>query len=400
MSKVSPHALPNITLNPAPPNLLREASHLPNSDSSISGSMIQQFVLQTLDMLGAALEGVEWGVYDVLLPQEKVRRITFDVEIAQERVDCELVTFGTPFLESMIQAARHRGRLQVRRIQTRVEPPSANLEEKLSSLVHFVKCKPPKAVRWWREEGLFLLCSFHVKFQADEMVENIVSVLTDTHSLAEVTSLLPSLESHWFTSGPVSETGPGSDGSEEEAFFQSGPGGSATPLRVSIPFSFENVFTQAAKAVQPEVRKRIENIASQNRSQLRDELEKSRHYYETTLRTLERQVKNSTDAVRLERLNQKIEATKRDKEHRIEDISRAYDVSADLRLDQAILYRAPVVCVETQIQQRTDLFPFVFRYYPWAAKWSPIVCPLCHEATSRLQRGATSWHCGCESTRG
>lgn|GEM_PF-4790924 len=361
-------------------------------ETSTSPMMVQDFVLQTLRLVEAVVDSVDWGVYDVLLPQENMRRVTFDVEVAQERNDCELVTFGSPFFESMVQLSRQYGRIQVRRIAIPVAGPPNHSDERLSSLAHFVKCKPPRAVSWRVEEGLLLLCRFHVTYQADDIVEDMISVLVDVDSLAEVTDLLPQLDSHWFTTGTHSEIP-----AEEDGRRMAGPDSptSLSLLPLASPHSIREVLARAASAALPNIEKGMRRIETEYQAQLNDELEKSRYYYETTLQTLRRQLENTLDTGRGERLRLKIEATERELTLRMEDIQRAYEVSTEVLLDQCILYRAPVIDVQTEIQQRTDKLPFSFRYYPWAKQWAPISCPVCHKNTTQLQRHGPDWHCGC-----
>ena len=362
-----------------------------DASSSDGGWSVQTFVLETLDMVGAVVELNDWGVYNVLLPKEEMKRITFHPEIAQERDDCELVTFGTPFFESMLEVAKSRGRLQVRRIETKAEKPQ-NTDAKLVNLVHFVKCKPPKTHRSWLEENLLLLCRFLVTYQADEVEEDVVTALVDLHTLVDITHLVPALDNHWFTVGPEESTADGHSMTRHENLADD----NGVPRPVPTPYTLEVGFERASEIIRPEIERRIARIQAQNRLQLEDELAKSRHYYATTLGKLKKQLQSTVDATRRQRIGEKIEATQRDRDLRMEDISRAYNVTVDARLDSAILYRVPVAPVEAHVQQRTDVFPYVFRYYPWASAWSPVTCPVCRKSASSLERGAECWHCGCE----
>lgn len=359
--------------------------------SSDGGWSVQTFVLETLNMMGAVVELIDWGIYNVLLPQEEMKRITFYPEIAQERDDCELVTFGTPFLESMLEAAKNCGKLQVRRMEMRSERPQ-NTDAKLVNLVHFVKCKPPKTNRSWLEENLLLLCRFIVTYQTDEVEEDVAAALVDLHTLADITHLVPVLDNHWFTVGSEEVTTVGQIMTSRE----NREDDIGIPHPVPSPFALEAGFTRASEIIRPKIEKRITWIQAQNRLQLEDELAKSRHYYATTLSKLMGQLQSTVDVTRKQRIKEKIEATQRDRDLRMEDISRAYNVTADARLDSAILYRVPVASVEAHVQKRTDVFPYVFRYYPWASAWSPVTCPICHKLASSLKRGAAYWHCGCE----
>ncbi len=383
---------------------MSKAEFLNVSQAKGAGRAVQSLVLETLDLMGAAVDAVELDVYDVLLPGDQFKRITFDPEIAQERDDCELVTYGTPFLESMVEVAKTRGQLQVRQIESHAEVPQ-NLEDKVANLVHFVKCKPPKVSRTWMEEGLLLLCQFVITFQADEVVEELMTALIDLQSLADLTHLHAVLNHHWFTVGLESN---GTLTSRDKLSTETANRDRADALAdrlnprlhpISTPFRLTDGVDWAAHALELRIEKTIADIQSQNSLLREDELAKSRHYYEATLQKLDKQWSATTDAEKKSRLKQKVEATKLDRDHRMEDISRAYEVTAEARLDQAILYRVPVVCVQVQVQQRAQVYPYVFRYHPWASAWGPVTCPVCHEPAMHLERGSESWHCGCTQRR-
>lgn len=385
---------------------MSKEEYLNDSHVAGAGRAVQSLVLETLDLMGAAVDVVELGIYDVLLPGDQLKRITFHPEIGQERDDCELVTYGTPFLDTMIEVAKTGGRLQVRQIQSQSEPP-ANLDDKVANLVHFVKCKPPKVNRTWMEECFLLLCQFVVTFHADEVVEEQMTVLLDLQSLADITHLSSALSNHWFTVGTeVSDERFDLDNTRapEATVAQGGldfrASHSGIPVYpTSTPFRLKDSLVWGVQALKPQIEKAIVHIQSENHLQREDELAKSRHYYETTLNKLAKQLFGTTDTEKQERLKKKIEVTTLDRDRRMEDITRAYDVTTDVHLDQAILYRVPIACVEAQLQQRVDVFYYVFRYHTWASAWGPVTCPNCHQPATRLERGITSWHCGCEGTR-
>ncbi len=351
-------------------------------------SVVAEFVLQMCAQLGAAVEEIEWGIYDVLWPTGELERVTFDVEVAQERPECELVTFGTPWFEHIQKASRQQGQLQVRRLPPAASGVPGQLDEKIRDLVYFVKCRPPRATSWSAGEGCAVLYRFHVTYQMADLVEEIVPVLIDAGSLADITHLLPSLDFHEFETAVM---GAGQD--ESAAGIGEQPGGS--PL--SGPLRLPDSYRQAVNAVSIRIDQRLAELKNEYQAQRQQELDQSRQYFQTILNTLRQQMQNTADAARAERLSQKIAATEADWEHRRDDIARAYDVSADAVLDQTILYLVPVVRISVLAQQRTEQLPFVLDYYPWAKAWAPVVCPACHAATRNLHHDDGGWHCGCLS---
>ncbi len=345
------------------------------------GSVIAEFVLGTFVQQGATVEEIDWGIYDVLGPEGDLRRLTFDVEVAQDRLDCELVSIGTPLFEEIQQVSRQQGKTLVRWVPMPDIKVPGSLSEKVAKLIHFVKCRPPQVVSWTVEEGSAVLFRFHVVYQMAELVEEIVSVLIDCGLLADITSLLPSLEAQWFAVDPATDL---AQDTKQPSL-----------RRLQPLHSLAESYQQAAKVVSRQINQRIDELQREYHVQQQEEQDQSDRYYQTTLMTLRQQLQNAVDASRVQRLKEKIIATQTDWDRRREDIARSYNIVAEVSLDQSVLYLAPVVSIEATVQQRTDRWPFLLFYYPWARTWAPVVCPSCNTPVTKLGHDNEGWHCGC-----
>lgn len=352
-----------------------------NSGSLWHGSLMAKFVLGMYALEGAMIEEVDWGVYDVLDARGELRRITFDVEVAQDRNDCDLVAVGTPLFEEVQQSSETQGTGVVRRLPLGEIIHPKQWEDKVGTLVHFEKCRPPRAIASWANlEGSAVLFRFRVVYQMAEVVEEIITVVIDGGTLADITFLLPQLELRWI------ESTTGGENVSQSAIRQIQP-----------PHSMLDIYRVAVRRTTRQVSHRMRQLEQEHQGQRQEEFDQSDRYYQTTLTTLRSQLKNTGDVTRAGHLEAQIVATQADWDRRHEDIARAYQINAEIALDQTIVYLVPILSMEVAVQQRTNQWPFWMYYYPWAKAWSPVVCPTCYEVTPRLWHDPQGWHCGCRT---
>jgi hypothetical protein len=152
-------------------------------------SPLETFVGTYLDTLGGAWDEVEPQVYDVLLPANGagtgLTRITFDPEALPEHPGAQLASFGTPFIDGLLNDALQRGRWgrfylvgvnlaphdlasRVRRATTL--PPPLELHLERVRALHFAQ-----AVFW-----------FEAAFVSDQKEQELLPVAMDLHYGREV----------------------------------------------------------------------------------------------------------------------------------------------------------------------------------------------------------------------
>jgi hypothetical protein len=153
-----------------------------------TASPLEGFVRTYLETTGGAWDEVEPQVYDVLLPEAEgsgLARITFDPEALPEHPGAQLASFGTPFIDGLLNDALQRGRWgqfylvglnlaphdlagRVRRAVTL--PPPLELRIERVRALHF-----PQAVFW-----------FQAEFISDQKEQEILPVAMDLHYGREV----------------------------------------------------------------------------------------------------------------------------------------------------------------------------------------------------------------------
>jgi hypothetical protein len=166
-------------------------------DTAAAHSPLEEFVRAYLETAGGAWEEVEPQVYDVLLPavegdgattESSLARIAFDPEALPEHPGAQLASFGTPFIDHLLQGAVQRGRAahfylvglnlaphglagRVRRALTL--PPPLELHVERVRALYFAQ-----AVFW-----------FQAEFISDQKEQEIVPVALDLHYGREVRHL-------------------------------------------------------------------------------------------------------------------------------------------------------------------------------------------------------------------
>lgn len=345
------------------------------SDMESVATVVEEFSMAVWEEMDAVVEKVDWGVYDVLDTQEGLKRVTFDAEVAQERDDCDFITFGSAGFEELQHTARQWGRVAVATLPYAIGKIPSALSEKIQKLVHLEKCRAPQVRGYQVRQGGAVLFQFHVTYQAADIIEELAPVLLDLGSLADITPFIEFLDV------------PQLSLTAREDRPSPGP---VVPLH-----SLDEAYGHAVKVVSATIQGRIKEKKREDLSRKEDELDQSRQYYEKTLNNLRKQLKTTADTERADRVRQKIAATEADWKRRQEDIAGAYDLTVDVRLDQVRFYWVPLIRVNAEVQQRTDMLSVSFDYYPWARTWAPVTCPHCYQPTPVLRYSHCGWHCGC-----
>jgi hypothetical protein len=146
---------------------------------------LETFTLTALDLLGGAAEERTAGLYTALWPSAgdghlETRQLAFDPELLDERPDAELVTFGSPVLEELLQRATASGRVAQAFLSAAVSP-SRTVVDQLSRAYRFLDSAwiAEGGRPWWLPAGIFV---FRVRYVSDAREEDLVQVavnLTD-----------------------------------------------------------------------------------------------------------------------------------------------------------------------------------------------------------------------------
>ena len=343
------------------------------------GSLLEEFGLDVWKADGALVDTLDWGVYEVLDTKGNLKRVTFDAEIAQQYQNTEFISYGSGSLLALQDTVASWGRADMGMlVPPSMQTPGA-LEDKIRGLIHLTKCRPAVIKHHQLYWTGIITFRFYVAYRSVNVIEDIIDVLIDLATLADITALIPVWEAN------IQDTAnPGGD--------TSFPGLPLLPLH-----SLDQAYARAVAAVSSRIHLRQAIIQKEAAQEYTDELAQSRHYYETTLQGLTRQFESASDANRKDSLQKKIRATRADWAHREADIEEAYHLSAEASLDQVRLVWTPSLRVTANALQRTEARRIHFDWYPWARQWAPVVCTQCFNSATILYYHHQGWHCGCST---
>lgn len=145
---------------------------------------LQQFTTQVIEALGGVVEPVEYGLCQVMLPEEHKElfqgktelELSFDFEVFQENPQSEFITLGSYYLEQLLQLARERAISAIRFVEVdRLK--LANPQEKIKL---FLNC--PGEVKITKEEktlGAWVAFNFRVTYTFEEKWESTEKIWID-----------------------------------------------------------------------------------------------------------------------------------------------------------------------------------------------------------------------------
>jgi hypothetical protein len=387
---------------------------------------LADFVLNYSREAGAIVEPPAYGVYEVLLPDDLAARLgvpayqrfAFDDTLAAEewrmeneewRMGADDVThlsYGHPFIESLIEAARQvpasahlyvntvrldkRGLADLAR-QALSFPnarlvgsspprvggtegegnPSASLRTGLSENHH--PCAETVAL------GHYVRFNFKAALITDEKREQFLSVLMDAQGgyavkeLAEIERLVtlettPAFE-HLPVMPPVWLPG------EEPPFDKL-----RTPLSRR---TLEGLLERAKRAALDELAEPLDSL--QRRAARFLELDRARleQYYDDMQRDLKRRLERAADD-RRKALEDKLVAVQAEREAKLADAEAKYRLRVELELINLLVIAQPRLVLPMNVVNRTATVTRTVVWNPLLHRIEPLTCDVCGRASSRL----------------
>jgi hypothetical protein len=171
---------------------------------------LEAFTLMALDLLGGAVEERTAGLYTALWPASgaghlETRQLAFDPELIDEQPDAELVTFGSPVLEELLQRATACGRVAQAFLTAPVSPSRAVVDPLRRAYRFLDGVWIAEGGRpWWLPMGIFL---FRVRYLSDAREEDLVQVAVNLADGRILRRLDEAIERHGTATDPA-EAGP------------------------------------------------------------------------------------------------------------------------------------------------------------------------------------------------
>jgi hypothetical protein len=373
---------------------------------------LADFVLNYSREAGAIVEPPAYGVYEVLLPDDLAARLgvpayqrfAFDDTLAAEewRMGTDDVThlsYGHPFIESLIEAARQvpaSAHLYVNTVRLDKRGLADLARQALSfPNARLVGSSPPRvggteggsnpsaSLRTGLSEspalGHYVLFNFKAALITDEKREQLLSVLMDAQGgyavkeLAEIERLVtlettPAFE-HLPVMPPVWLPG------EEPPFDKL-----RTPLSRR---TLEGLLERAKRAALDELAEPLDSL--QRRAARFLELDRARleQYYDDMQRDLKRRLERADDD-RRKALQDKLVAVQAEREAKLADAEAKYQLRVELELINLLVIAQPRLVLPMNVVNRTATITRTVVWNPLLHRIEPLTCDVCGRASSRL----------------
>jgi hypothetical protein len=338
-------------------------------------SPLEQFFREYVDVVGGITDEVEPQVYDVLWPDgEQPQRVTFDSEALPEHPSAQLLTFGLPLLDEMLEDAQKRGQVaraymdQVHQepygIETQVQR-DLMLPKEIALEMHQVR---PRYV-------LHTLFWFEATYLSDEKEQALYTAAVDCYYGRLVRHLEPLDSEHL---------------SEERMWPH--PDAPALSLARSYLLARERVgrnVTVAANTHQRERRNRLDRQIGQ-----------MEQYFNDMRTEVEERIKKAQSrGEEIESLHERIAALERERVLRIEELRRKAVARVQLQLASMLHLSIPRLFLRARLfptskQSRVPELPLTITWDPLVEKTDAIDCPSCHTPTYELVIGPRGTY-GC-----
>jgi len=293
---------------------------------------LEDFLRGYLETIGGDWDEIEPQVYDVLVPSGGslfestggVLRLTFDPEAIPEHPGCQLASFGTPLVDSLLADALRRGQsacfhlvginLSAHGLDTRARR-ALKLPEPLALQVD--RIRPlifPQAIFW-----------FQAEFTSDQKEQAILPVAMDLHYAREVRHLDQLLD----------------------------PARLADTAAQPLPEVRRSSLAAVYPAAREQVLRSVAALANTRDRELRDrcgqQVTRMRQYYADLRQELEgpKRGKQAEDAD--DRQAARKQAIDREEQVRIAELRQKSQLRVQLRLLQVLLIQQPKLLVMTHI---------------------------------------------------
>ncbi|MGH7334336.1 MAG: hypothetical protein ACREKS_16655 [Candidatus Rokuibacteriota bacterium] len=325
---------------------------------------LEAFTLTALDLLGGAAEELTAGLYTALWPAAgnghlETRQLAFDPELIDERPDAELVTFGSPALEELIQRATASGRVGQAFLTAPVSPTRTVVDQltrayRFRDSVWVAEHGHP----WWLPAGIFL---FRVRYLSDAREEDLVQVAVNLAAGRILRRLDEAIECHSAVSDPAA----------------------AWPMMAEVPAGSAYALARAEleqKLVSPLGLRRRELTA-----RLARESGRATAYYDELIREREEQRAGLADtAPERAQMEARLTTLRLEREGRLGELRSKYRLEAEVSLRSLLRLYLPRLVVAGQLTGKRGEAALTCVWDPVEHAAEPVRCPHCRGLTYEL----------------
>jgi hypothetical protein len=344
---------------------------------------LESFVFDYLKEAGGIVEPAVYGVHEVLLPEhlaeqwhvQAYQQITFAEE---DQDNTTHLNYNHPLVEQMVQEAHSRP-ASTRLFANRLRLDKTGLEELAarSWVVLNGRVTPQTNATSARVRSTYVRFNFKTAILSDEKTERLVSVMMDAHAGHRVVEAEP-IESQAMASEP-------------DALLKSLPD---APVRWGVPGdqtlkapldqrALEGLLERARSAVLDEMAEVLNALQKRvTRFHVLDEARLT-EYYDELEQDLIQRIRTASPE-RQAGLQDKLQAVRAERAHKLADLAQRYQVQVNLTLLNLLVIQQPKLVVPINVENRTSKVTVYAVWDPLLRCLEPLVCQVCGQPARRI----------------
>jgi tetratricopeptide (TPR) repeat protein len=341
---------------------------------------IRSFVTKCLESVGTLVEFTAYNYAEVLIPDELIDyfdgenyyKLAFDFDVARRHQEAELVTYGSYFLDKVLDLASQRG-LTCRRHIVDEALELRNLPQKIAGRItlrnqkmNFVANSP---VLYH-----YLLFSFKVSYVSDEREDQIIKLLVNLNTGHVDNRMLESIGSAFFTDNPHTNYG-------------------AENMQ-----SVDYAYKIATEALDEQIQPKIHEIQNKIRIRLIGEKNRITEYYDQIDNELKLKLEKLNEKENKEganTINDKLRLSMIERQRRLKEIEEKNALNAYVTLFNATLISQTKIRNKYNVKKGKTERDIYVVWNPILKDVEPLICEICGTETFDVDLCSGS-HLGCK----
>jgi Tfp pilus assembly protein PilF len=340
---------------------------------------IRGFVTKSLESVGALVEFPEYDYAEVLIPDEFAEHfdgesyfgLSFDFDVARQHEDSEFVTYGSYFLDRLIDLASQRGLACKRHIlDENVE--GRTLPQKIKGKIAFRNCR----ATFLANVPIiyhYVLFNFKVSYISDEREDRIVKVLANLNTGHVDDDMLEAIGSAIFTDSPH------------------------TRYTAEQMCSMDDAYQEATRALEERIQATIYELGGRIRVRLTSEKKRIMEYYDEIDDELKSKRERLVESERkdgIKSIDDKLNLSEIERQRRLNEIEEKNALKVSVMLFNATVISHTKIRNRYKVKRgRIERDVYVV-WNPALNDIDPLICEICGGETLEVELCSNS-HLGC-----
>lgn len=340
---------------------------------------IRDFVTRCLESVGAIVEFPEYNYAEVLIPDEFAKyfdyknyfNLSFDFDVARQHEESEFVTYGSYFLDKVIDLATQRG-LSCKRHITDQKVELRTLPEKIKGRIAFRNCRSTFLANVPVIHH-YILFNFKVSYISDEREDTIVKALVNLNTGHADDRMLKAIGSAIFTDE------------------------SHTKYTIEQMRSIEDAYQAAKVYLEDHIQTTIHEIKSKIQSRLTNDKSRIMEYYDNIDNELNAKREKLLKSERqdgIESIDDKLRLSQIERQRRLNEIDEKNALRVSILLFNATLISHTKIRNRYSVNRGKAERDVYVVWNPHLNDVEPVVCEVCGNLSLEIELCSNS-HLGC-----